>query len=92
MEQKFCQSCGMPLGDASLHGKNADGTLNEDYCCYCYADGHFAQDCTMEEMIQHCVQFLEEFNKDSDQKFTKEDALAGMREFFPTLKRWQGKA
>ena len=35
MEQKFCQSCGMPLTNEIL-GTNTDGTLNEDYCIYCY--------------------------------------------------------
>lgn len=38
MEQKFCQSCGMPLTDDVL-GTNADGTKNEDYCMYCYTGG-----------------------------------------------------
>ena len=37
MEQKFCQSCGMPLTNEIL-GTNTDGTLNEDYCIYCYKD------------------------------------------------------
>ena len=46
----FCQSCGMPLTDEIL-GTNADGSKNEDYCIYCYRDGKFLQDCTMEEMI-----------------------------------------
>ena len=55
MEQRFCQSCGMPLTDDVL-GTNADGTKNEDYCMYCYKDGKFLQDCTMEEMIEHCAQ------------------------------------
>ena len=50
MEQKFCQSCGMPLTDDVL-GTNADGSKNEDYCMYCYKDGKFLQDCTMEEML-----------------------------------------
>jgi hypothetical protein len=50
MEMKFCQSCGMPLNDHVL-GTNADGSKNEDYCMYCYKDGKFLQDCTMEEMI-----------------------------------------
>ena len=57
MEQKFCQSCGMPLTDEIL-GTNADGSKNEDYCMYCYKDGKFLQDCTMEEMIEHCAQFV----------------------------------
>lgn len=38
MEQKFCQSCGMPLTEEIL-GTNADGIKNEDYCIYCYKDG-----------------------------------------------------
>ena len=40
----------MPLTDEVL-GTNADGTKNEDYCMYCYKDGKFLQDCSMEEMI-----------------------------------------
>lgn len=42
-------------------------------------------------MIEHCAQFTDEFNKDSGMNFTKEEAIAGMKEFFPTLKRWQSK-
>ena len=44
MEQKFCQSCGMPLTEDIL-GTNADGSKNEDYCMYCYKDGKFLQEC-----------------------------------------------
>lgn len=88
MEQKFCQSCGMPI-DEQTFGKEADGTANEDYCHYCYAKGEFTVDCTMEEMIVHCAKFVEEFNKDSETKLTKEEAIEQMRRFFPTLKRWK---
>lgn len=91
MEAKLCQSCGMPLSSAVVLGTNADGSLNEEYCTYCYQHGNFAQDCTMDEMIEHCAQFTDEFNKDSGMNFTKEEAIAGMKEFFPTLKRWQSK-
>ena len=59
---KFCQSCGMPLTDEIL-GTNADGSKNEDYCMYCYKDGKFLQDCTMDEMIDFCAQFVDEVNK-----------------------------
>ena len=76
METKFCQSCGMPL------------QKNEEYCCYCYKDGAFTMDCTMDQMIDHCVQFVDEFNKDADFHYTKEEAVANMKLFFPTLKRW----
>ncbi|WP_024993290.1 zinc ribbon domain-containing protein [Phocaeicola paurosaccharolyticus] len=91
METKFCQSCGMPLSSEEVLGTNADGSKNDDYCIYCYKDGQFTMDCTMDEMIEHCAQFVDEFNKDSEQKFTKEEAIKTMKEFFPQLKRWAQK-
>ncbi len=90
MEQKFCQSCGMPLTDGNK-GTNADGSQNDDYCIYCYKDGKFTQDMTMEQMIDHCAQFTEEINKQSGQNLTKEQAKEMMRRFFPHLKRWAGE-
>ena len=89
MEQVFCQSCGMPLTVTEHFGTNADGSKSADYCVYCYKDGVFLQDLTMDEMIEHCAQFVEEFNKDSEQKVTREEAIAQMKEFFPQLKRWK---
>ena len=59
---KFCQSCGMPLTDEVL-GTNADGSKNEDYCMYCYKDGKFLHECTMDEMIEHCAQFVGAVNE-----------------------------
>lgn len=84
----FCQSCGMPMNDESQFGTEKDGTANHDYCCYCYKDGAFTQDCTMDEMISHCAEFVAEFNKSSDTKFTKEESIAMMKQYFPHLKRW----
>lgn len=88
MKTNFCQSCGMPLQKAEDHGTNNDQTVNEDYCCYCYKEGAFTQNVTMDEMIHHCAQFVDEFNKDAEQKQTKEEAIAQMKLYFPTLKRW----
>ena len=82
--QHFCQSCGMPLSDEVV-------SENPDYCKYCFADGHFTQDCTMDEMIDFCVQFLDEFNKNTGQNLTADEYRKGLRQFFPTLKRWQKK-
>ncbi len=78
----------MPLTNEIL-GTNTDGTLNEDYCIYCYKDGKFAQDMTMEQMIDHCAQFTDEINKQSGQNLTQEQAKDMMRQFFPHLKRWK---
>ena len=86
---QFCQSCGMPLTKNEDCGTNADGSTNFDYCQYCYKDGQFLQDCTMDEMIEHCAQFVDEVNKQMPQPMTKEEYKQMMRGFFPMLKRWR---
>ncbi len=88
MEQKFCQSCGMPLTEEML-GTNADGSKNGDYCSYCYKEGAFTNDCTMDEMIEHCAQFVDEVNKNMPKPMTKEEYKGMMRQYFPQLKRWR---
>ncbi|MCX7168511.1 MAG: zinc ribbon domain-containing protein [Rhodocyclales bacterium] len=47
-----CQSCGMPLkADPKGGGTNADGSLSQEYCSYCYVNGVFVNpDMSMEEM------------------------------------------
>ena len=72
MEQKFCQSCGMPLTEELL-GINADGSKNEDYCIYCYKDGKFLQECTMDEMIEHCAQLMEQ-REESEEIFNSPES------------------
>ena len=85
----FCQSCGMPMQSAEQFGTNQDGSASQDYCCYCYKEGVFVQNCTMEGMIEHCAQFLDEFNRACDTQYTKEEAITEMKKHFPTLKRWK---
>jgi len=41
-KNKFCQSCGMPMSkDPQGGGTNADSSINEKYCSYCYQGGTF---------------------------------------------------
>lgn len=87
-EMKFCQSCGMPMQAAADFGTEADGTPGSEYCVYCYKDGAFTQDCSMEEMIRHCAQFHEEFRDENGNSYTYEESVRLMREYFPTLRRW----
>ena len=87
-ELKFCQSCGMPLTEEIL-GTNADGSKNEDYCMYCYKDGKFLQDCTMDEMIEYCAQFVNTVNEGLEKPITKEEYIGQMKTYFPHLKRWR---
>ena len=85
---KFCQSCGMPLNEHVL-GTNADGSKNDDYCMYCYQNGKFTNDCTMDEMIEFCAQFVDEVNKNMPKPITKAEYKEMMRQYFPMLKRWK---
>ena len=86
---QFCQSCGMPLIRKEDCGTNADGSVNFDYCRYCYEGGKFLQDCTMDEMIEHCSRFVDEVNKNMPEPITRERYIEMMRGFFPMLKRWR---
>ncbi|MDL2217128.1 zinc ribbon domain-containing protein [Christensenellaceae bacterium OttesenSCG-928-M15] len=80
----FCQSCAMPLNEENK-GTNKDKSENADYCKYCYEDGAFTWNGTMEEMIDFCAPHMVEANPGMDE----ETAKAQMRGFFPQLKRWQ---
>ncbi|MCL2687742.1 MAG: zinc ribbon domain-containing protein [Methanobrevibacter sp.] len=83
MDMEFCQSCGMPMTDKD-YGDNADGATNKDYCKFCYQNGEFTSDITMEEMIDFCVPKMVE-----NSEFSEEEARKMMKEMFPTLKRWK---
>lgn len=79
---KICQSCGMYIND-DLRGTNADQTLNEDYCIYCYQNGSFLYDDTMEEKIEKCIPF--HIDETTDENAARQKLLA----YFPKLKRWK---
>lgn len=84
-EQNFCQSCGMPMNDADgLYGTNADGSKNKDYCKYCFENGAFTFQGTMEEMIGICTPHMVAAHPD----MSEDEAKNAMRQWFPTLKRW----
>lgn len=80
--QLICQCCGMPLEDDSIIGHNNDGTLNEDYCKWCYADGTYTYS-DMDELIEVCVKNM------VNENFTEEQARAYMKELLPKLDYWK---
>jgi len=89
MEQKICQSCGMPMVAKEEFGTNGDGSVNEDYCAYCFKDGKFTVEATMDEMIARYAEFPEALKDENGNSITKEQFIAGMKLFLPTLKRWK---
>lgn len=52
--QLICQCCGMPLDDSSI-SKEPDGTFNEEYCKWCYAEGKFTYN-KMDDLINFCAE------------------------------------
>ena len=84
VSHQFCQSCAMPLSDDKLYGTNTDGSKNNEYCIYCYKNGQFTSNISMEEMKNFCIEKMIEFHPDMN----KEKATIMMNEVFPKLKRW----
>jgi len=73
----------MPLGNDEERGTEADGSLNSDYCVYCYKDGAFTEpNQTLEEAIAGAAEFADQAG------MTAEEATDYAREVFPKLKRW----
>ncbi|WP_286331812.1 MULTISPECIES: zinc ribbon domain-containing protein [Muribaculaceae] len=57
------------------------------YCIFCYKNGRFMYEMTMEQMIDSCAQFTDEINKQSGKNLTIEQTKEMMRQFFPHLQR-----
>ncbi len=76
-----CQCCGMPITD-DLIGRNADGSLNEEYCKWCYADGEYTYH-DMDDLIDVCVKHM------AGAGFTEEAAREYMKGLLPTLGYWK---
>jgi len=83
VNEKFCQSCGMPLSNEQLLGSEAGGQKSQDYCLYCYEKGVFKQpDISLEEMIAICIPFMQEHGMEEKQARTL------LEQNLPRLKRW----
>lgn len=86
MNEKYCQSCGMPMSNTEeMYGTESDGRKSQDYCKYCYDKGEFTAKCTMDEMIEFCVPHMATGNEG----MSEDKARGMMKEWFPGLKRWQ---
>ncbi len=52
--QLICQCCGMPLSEDGMISREPDGSFNEDYCTWCYAEGEFVYP-TKDSLIDYLV-------------------------------------
>ena len=77
----ICQCCGMPLEDSTL-SREPDGSLNEEYCKWCYADGAFKYS-SKEELIDLCVTHM------ASEQWPAEQVRAHMEAVVPQLSHWK---
>lgn len=78
---KICQCCGMPL-DETTFSREPDGTVNEDYCKWCYTDGKFTYE-SKEQLIDFCVAHM------ATPEWPAGQIRAHMEALVPTLKHWK---
>ena len=79
--QLICQCCGMPLEDANI-SREPDGTFNEEYCKWCYADGKFVYT-NLEELLN----FLERHM--SNETWPPEQVRSYFAAQLPKLNHWK---
>ena len=77
----ICQCCGMPLEDEIL-GRDKDGSLNENYCKWCYADGTYTYS-NMDDLIDVCVKNM------VNDKVSEGQVRAYLELLLPTLDYWK---
>ena len=74
----------MPLEDESLISREKDGSLNEEYCQWCYKDGKFTYQ-NMDDLIEACIPHM------AAQGFAVDQVRAYLSDMLPKLKYWQEK-
>ena len=85
MPDHYCQSCGMMFTGSGQHGHEADGTETEDYCRWCYEDGAYTYETTMDDMIEECAPRMAEA-----MGWTVDESASLLGAVLPTLERWKG--
>ena len=78
----ICQCCGMPLDDDTIISHNYDGTFNEDYCKWCYADGTYTYN-DMNDLIEVCVKNM------VSESFSEEQVRSYLKGLLPKLDYWK---
>ena len=82
LPEHYCESCGMLLTPAD-YGSDADGSKDEHYCKWCYEQGKYTYDTTMDAMIEDCAPRLAE-----NTGMSRDEAVSLMGAVLPHLKRW----
>ena len=84
MPEHYCQSCGMMFTGPGQHGHEADGSEAEDFCRWCYENGVYTYETSMDEMIEDCAPRMAEA-----MGWTVDEAASLLGAVLPTLRRWR---
>lgn len=80
-QKLICQCCGMPLDDGII-SREKDGSFNEQYCKWCYANGEYMYG-NMEELVKVCVKSM------ANSEHSAEAVRAYLYETLPNLNYWK---
>lgn len=78
----ICQCCGMPLDDDATLSREVDGTINEEYCKWCYNDGKFAYG-SVEELTDFLAEHM------SNESWPPEQVREYLGGMLPSLNHWK---
>ena len=77
----------MPMIDVQHHGVNADGSVSNDYCVYCFQQGSFTSPTlTKSEMVEIATRYWATQNRTR-----VEIARRQVAPIVAELKRWRGE-
>ncbi|MCD7973860.1 MAG: GyrI-like domain-containing protein [Candidatus Azobacteroides sp.] len=90
MEEKICQSCGMPMAATEHFGKNKDQSINTDYCCFCFKEGVFTDNFSFTDFITDMVKsYPNPIAASGEHYLTEEEQMLRATVQLQELKRWK---
>lgn len=84
MPEHYCQSCGMMFTAPDQFAREADGSVTEEFCRWCYDAGAYTYETSMDAMIEECAPRMAEA-----MGWTNDEAVSLLGAVLPGLKRWR---
>lgn len=84
MELNFYKSFTLPFAK-KLFGSKANSSLNKDYCIYCFKDGAFSANCSMDETLPSCAPFIDKVHVHLPKPMTRKEFKQMLRRDFPNF-------
>ena len=81
-----CQSCEMLIKDEMQKGTEKKGEKSDTFCFYCYRDGQFTQNCTVEEMAEKVVHIVDTIEPEPELVVKYEERYQQFKKIYPTCK------